>query len=143
LKTVLAATNPRAFYAYARTKQVPLDIKAEDPDYDAFALAASRGIISHQAEFDPDGHINREELAVWAIKGLGYDNIARIKNPIGTPVQDAGKISPDRRNYVGLAHGLGILTPDAQNNLRPQDMVSRAEMAITASRILALAPSGY
>ena len=143
LKTVLAATNPRAFYAYARTKQVPLDIKAEDPDYDAFALAASRGIISHQAEFDPDGHINREELAVWAIKGLGYDNIARIKNSIGTPVQDAGKISPDRRNYVGLAHGLGILTPDAQNNLRPQDMVSRAEMAITASRILALAPSGY
>jgi hypothetical protein len=144
LKAILAATNPRAYYSYARSKQVELDdIKAEDPDYETFALAANRGIISPRGQFNPDGYINREELAVWVIKSLGYDNIAQIKNPIITPVKDAGKISPNRYNYVGLAHGLGIITQDAQNNLRPLDKVSRAEMAMTASRILALAPSGY
>ncbi|NLX02478.1 MAG: S-layer homology domain-containing protein [Syntrophomonadaceae bacterium] len=144
LKAVLAATNPRAYYSYARSKQIELDdIKAEDPDYKTFALAASRGIISPRANFNPDGYINREELAVWVIKSLGYDNIAQIKNPITTPVKDAGKISTNRYNYVGLAYGLGIITPDGNNNLRSLDKVSRAEMAIMASRILALAPSGY
>lgn len=144
LKAVLAATNPRAYYSYARSKQIELDdIKAEDPDYETFALAASRGIIPPWGQFDPDGYINREELAVWVIKSLGYDNIAQIKNPITTPVKDAGKISANRYNYVGLAYGLGIITPDGNNNLRSLDKVSRAEMAIMASRILALAPSGY
>ncbi|MGI6435266.1 MAG: S-layer homology domain-containing protein [Syntrophomonadaceae bacterium] len=77
------------------------------------------------------------------IKGLDYDNIAQIKNPITTPVKDAAKISPELYNYVGLAYGLGIITPDAQNNFRPLDKVTRAEMAIMTSRILAQAASGY
>ncbi len=144
LKAVLTSTNSRAYYSYARSKQVELvDIKADDPDYETFALAANRGIISPRGQFNPEGYINREELAVWVIKSLGYDNIAQIKNPITTPVKDAGKISANRYNYVGLAYGLGIITPDEKNNLRPLDKVSRAELAMIASRILALAPSGY
>jgi hypothetical protein len=144
LKAVLTSTNSRAYYSYARSKQVELvDIKADDPDYETFALAANRGIISPRGQFNPEGYINREELAVWVIKSLGYDNIAQIKNPITTPVKDAGKISPNRYNYVGLAYGLGIITPDEKNNLRSLDKVSRAEMAVIAGRILALAPSGY
>jgi hypothetical protein len=144
LKTVLVATNPRAYYSYAHGKEVQFDdITKEDPDLESFALAASRGIISAQGRFDPEGYIHREELAAWVIKGLGYDNIAQIKNPITTPVKDAGRISPELQNYVGLAYGLGIIIPDAQNNLRPVDKVTRAEMAIMAGRIVAQAASGY
>ena len=144
LKAILAATNPRAYYSYAHGRQVELEnIKADDPDYETFALAASRGIISPGEKINPEGDINREELAVWVIKSLGWDNIARIKNTITTPVKDAAKISSNRINYAGLVYGLGIITPDDQNNIRPLDKVTQAEMAIIASRILALAPSGY
>jgi len=144
LKAVLAATNPRAHYSYTHGGQVQLeDIKADDPDYETFALAASRGIISPGEKINPEGNINREELAVWVIKSLGWDSIAQIKNTITTPVKDAAKISFNRINYAGLAYGLGIITPDDQNNLRPLDKTTQAEMAIIASRILALTPSGY
>ena len=81
LKAVLTSTNPRAYYSYARSKQVELvDIKADDPDYETFALAANRELFP-RGQFNPEGYINREELAVWVIKSLGYDNIAQIKTP--------------------------------------------------------------
>ncbi|MGI6435265.1 MAG: hypothetical protein ACOX0F_07890 [Syntrophomonadaceae bacterium] len=47
LKAVLVATNPRAYYSYARGKEVQLDdITKEDPDLESFALAVKPGNYS-------------------------------------------------------------------------------------------------
>jgi hypothetical protein len=59
-----------------------------------------------------------------------------MPNKIETPCKDDYLIHPDQRNAVGIAHGLGLLTLDADGNFRPQDLCTWAEIATIMPRLM-------
>jgi len=98
--------------------------------------AIEKGIISNQGKFNPDQQISREEMAVWLVNCLGYQDIARMKNQISVPFQDISQISDDKLNYVGLVSGLGLMDANAEQKFRPNDPLTLAEMAIIGSKMI-------
>lgn len=136
LKILVLATNPRDYYGDGQQIELALnDIAEADPDLSIFKQAIQRDIIPNSGDFLPEQALSREDLAIWLVNSLGYREIGEITNRIETPFQDAGQISAHKSNYVGLASGLGLLTPDANGNFRPQERVTWAQMASTAGRL--------
>lgn len=141
LKVLVAATNPRVRFGDELNAEVKLsDINNNDPDWPIFKLAVNRGIIPGEGKFNPEGSMSREELAVWLINALGYQDIAQMSNRIETPVKDNVRISPDKLNYAGLAYGMGLMSPDQSGYWRPQENITWAQMAVIATRLVPRAP---
>lgn len=133
---VLVATMTRQNYGDNTDVSLAFtDIKSSDPDIEVFKRAVKEGVIPNQGKFEPDKAISREDLAVWLVNSLGYQEIAGLKNRIATPFQDADKIATDKANCVGLVDGLGILKADANQCFRPQAAITWAEMASLATRL--------
>ncbi len=136
LKVLVVATNPRDYREDEQQIEVSLaDIPQDDPDLSVFKLAIQRGIIPSAGAFLPDQPLSREDLAIWLVNSLGFQEIAEMPNRIDTPFRDVGQISANKPNYVGLVSGLGLLTPDSAGNFRPQEEVSWAQMALVAGRL--------
>jgi len=87
--------------------------------------------------------MSREDLAVWLVNSLGYQEVAAIKNRIDTPFKDADQIAPDKANYVGVVEGLRLLRVDASQCFHPQDAIKWAEMANVATCLATRTRSGY
>ncbi|CFX17044.1 S-layer homology domain [Syntrophomonas zehnderi OL-4] len=135
LKTLMASIQPNYYSSDLKISLALKDINVNDPDEVFLQKAVRKGVIKNQGYFDPDKIISREELAVWLVNCLDYQDVARMKNQISNPYKDADRISKDKTNYVGLVDGLGLLTADANQNFRPQDAVSWAELAVTSTRL--------
>jgi hypothetical protein len=58
-----------------------------------------------------------------------------MKQEIEIPFKDANSISGDKKNYVGIVNGLGLMTADESSCFRPQDSVSWAELATVSLRL--------
>lgn len=138
MRIIMAAIQPNY---YSNDQDISLafsDIQANDPDRTVLQKAVRRGIISNQGKFKPDQNISREEMAVWLVNALSYQDIARMKNSIAVPFKDAGQITKDKLNFVGLADGLGMLAADTDQSFRPQDDVSWAEIAMASTKLAAI-----
>lgn len=138
LKILMASIQPNYYSSDQDINLAYTDIKADDPDRIFFQKAVRKGVIKNQGNFNPEQVISREDLAVWLVNCLDYQEIARMKNQISTPYKDAEQITKDKSNYVGLVDGLGLLTADANLNFRPQDAVSWAELAATSTRLVTM-----
>lgn len=112
------------------------DLNKDDPNLNIFKQAVSSGIIGNEGSLEPDNSLSREDLAAWIANMLGYKKIAAMPNKIETPCNDAKLISPEKVNAVGIANGLGLLTPDANGNIRPQDKCTWAELATIMPRLI-------
>jgi len=144
LKVLVIATNPWVRYGEEQPVEIKLsDIGSNDSDLAFFKLAVKRGIIPGEGKFNPQSSMSREELAVWLINSLGYQEIALMSNHIETPVKDKARISPDKQNYVGLAYGLGLMNPDQNGYWYPQQNVNWAQMAVIAGHLAYRVSEGY
>lgn len=119
------------------------DIKGSYTDAEVLKKAIKAAIIPNQGKFDPDKTMSREDLAVWLVNSLGYQEVAAIKNRIDTPFRDAEQIAQDKANYVGLVEGLGLLGTDENKYFHPQAAITWAEMANVATRLASRTYSGY
>jgi hypothetical protein len=141
---LVIATNPWVRYGEEQPVEIKLsDIGSNDSDLAFFKLAVKRGIIPGEGKFNPQSSMSREELAVWLINSLGYQEIALMSNHIETPVKDKARISPDKQNYVGLAYGLGLMNPDQNGYWYPQQNVNWAQMAVIAGHLAYRVSEGY
>lgn len=138
LKVLVRATGSRYYSDDQDIELLFTDIQDNDPDYKLIQKAVKEGILPNQGSLHPDAPINREELAIWLVNSLNYQDVAAIKNRIATSYADADKISPDKANYVGLAEGLGLLQIDENNCFRPQANVTWVDMANAAARLTTL-----
>lgn len=128
---VLTSAISKSYY-YNNDKAVELnfsDIGENDPDNGALLIAIKNDILTNEGQFMPNKLLSRETLAAWICKSLGYQEIAQMKHEIENPFKDTGSISGDKKNYVGIANGLGIMTADKNGNFRPQAAVSWAELS--------------
>jgi serine protease AprX len=89
-------------------------------------------------QFRPDERASRLAAAVALVRaaGLQADADAQKLQPLG--VSDAGAIPAELRGYVSVALARGLLTADG-GSFRPQDSLSRAELAHAMAALMRLA----
>ena len=119
------------------------DINSNDPDAQVLQQAITEAVLPNQGQFNPDIIMSREDLAVWLVNSLGYQDVATMKNRIDIPYKDADQIAPDKTNYVGLVQGLGLLGVDENRCFNPQAAITWAEMASVATQLATRAHAGY
>ena len=89
--------------------------------------------------FDPSAPASREQLAVWVVRALNGEQLARGWQ--GTlPFRDADAVT--RSGHVALAAARGIVTGYPDGTFRPNGTATRAETVAMIERALQLPPFG-
>jgi hypothetical protein len=73
--------------------------------------------------------LNRLDAAKFTIQILNYEKVAQIKGIYNIDFKDKAFLSEESMGYAALAHGLGLVKADANNEFRPTASLTRAEAA--------------
>ncbi len=119
------------------------DVPAARADAPYIAWAASKGITSGVGgdRFDPDATVTREQLCTFLYryialrdKGLA-DTAKKAAAARNYDFRDASAISSWARDSVQAIAALGLVQGSGQDNFRPQDTATRAEMSAILLRL--------
>ncbi|KJS15415.1 MAG: hypothetical protein VR69_13330 [Peptococcaceae bacterium BRH_c4b] len=100
-------------------------------------LALATGILEKGMSFNPEGGVNRLQMARLLINAKGYGKLARLPELFNLSVGDATSVPKDYRGYVAAVVGLGIM-PAESGKFAPAKMVTRGEAATMLVRMLKL-----
>lgn len=84
--------------------------------------------------FDPDGEVDREEMAELIVRALGYNTLAKYEQLFNIPFSDVGAI--ENKGQAAIVAGLKIMNPDDKGQFNPDRLVTRAESATAFFRFL-------
>lgn len=97
--------------------------------YSEYVQAAyEAGLVQGRSatQFDPEGYITREEMAVLIVRTLQYMGIAST-NPTVDSYTDLDQIASWARDAVNEATALGLLNGKEHNQFDPKGLLTRAE----------------
>jgi hypothetical protein len=111
------------------------DVSADSAYFPYIESAVDANIIdsTSSSTFNPNGTINRDEIAQLIVRALGYDKLAEYSDLFKLDLKDAAQIK--HKGQVAIVVALGILTASNGSFMPAQD-VSRAQAAIAFSRYL-------
>ena len=132
--TAQAATNNIFNRA---TRIVFPDVMPTRPEYNHI-MAAYRSGLAHgrvDGNFHIDQPITREEAISILVRGIGLNNVAMNPTPV-TAFADSLQISDWANRDIAAALELGLIVGDANGNLSPRDIISKAEGAALINRFI-------
>ncbi len=88
------------------------------------------------AIFAPDAEITREQVAVILVRYLRIRGIAMEQKESTAEFADSEQISAWAREAVQIMQSLGLFTGRSDNKFMPKDPITRAEIAVIASRLV-------
>ncbi len=97
--------------------------------------AINVGLILPGENVDLSKALTREDLAVFAVRAMGYEKVASLPGIYQLPVTDAAQVSPERVGHVAITIGLKVMV-GSSNTFRPQNVTSKAEAAVVLVRLL-------
>lgn len=139
LQSLVVASNSRS-YLQSPAGDIKVhysDLEEVSPDLGFVKCAVQRGMIPAQGRLELDRPITRAELAVWAVKLLGYAGVEKMSTNFALPFTDREQLEPAQANCVAVAYGLGLMTADSQGTFRPREPASQADLALLTSRVAA------
>jgi len=135
--------NPKAnikqkefLYLLLKAKAYYYDISDQDKDFieKLYKYLINEKIVV-EGEKSPESVVTKEEAAKFAIRALGYEKVANLKDIYKLSFKDANKISPELVGHVALSTGLGILEPEGEN-LNPKANMTREQAAVVIYNLL-------
>ena len=111
------------------------DVSKDSAYFPYIESAVDSNIIdaNSSAAFNPNGTIDRDEIAQLIVRALGYDKLAAYSDIFKLDLKDAAQIK--NKGQVAIVVGLGILTA-TNGSFLPEQEVTRAQAAIAFSRYL-------
>ncbi|MHA6480726.1 S-layer homology domain-containing protein [Paenibacillus sp. strain BS8-2] len=94
---------------------------------------AARHVVTgvSKTDFAPDRSVTRAEFAVMAARALGLEpNIGQTFDDVESDAWYAG--------YIGSLYAAGIVSGDTTGAFRPNDLITREEMAVLLARAIGL-----
>lgn len=82
--------------------------------------------------------IEREKMAAFVIRALGFDKVACLHDIYQTSAKDADKIDKNYKGHVVIANGLKLISEDNNKCLNPKKLATRAQAAAVLVRMLKL-----
>ena len=147
--TQMNFTAPKNVYVYSEnaknstkyTIEVKIDdgftdVKPGDWFYSYVMDAVSRGIIIGNGDgtFGPHTNVTRAQFATMMARVDGFDKNAEYTNPFS----DMQGITGETLNAIAYCADKGYITGDGDTTFRPNDTISRQEMAVIISRVMKL-----
>lgn len=99
--------------------------------------ALAMGILEKDMSLNPEGGVDRLQMARLLINAKGYGKLARLPEIFNLSVADAAAVPGDYRGYVAAVVGLGIMTNE-DGKFVPAQNVTRGEAATMLVRMLKL-----
>ncbi|MDI3480433.1 MAG: hypothetical protein PWQ97_88 [Tepidanaerobacteraceae bacterium] len=105
--------------------------------YYYIALAVEKGLVEPDElkGFNPNAAAKRYEVARLVVRALGKEDEAQEHMKDKLPFKDANAVPKDAVGYVYVITDLGLMKGDDRGLFKPQEPISRAEMAVLASRL--------
>lgn len=95
--------------------------------------AADKGIVGK--DFNADSVVTREDMAVMLLNYMNYAKADYSKDIASVKLADSDMISDYAVEAVNTLVSNGILSADAENNIKPEDGITRAEFASLVKNI--------
>ncbi|MBO9605974.1 MAG: S-layer homology domain-containing protein [Paenibacillaceae bacterium] len=138
IKMLITAMNGGNFYAqaYGASRKASFADVANGSAYFSYVEAAVDNNIIDKTDtsFNPEGTMNRDELAQLIVRALGYNKLAELDGLFNLNVSDADNVT--NKGHVAIALKLGILTSGDDGAFAPKSVVSRAVAATAFTRYL-------
>ena len=108
-----------------------------DDAYYYIALAVEKGLIKAEElrGFNPNAPAKRYEVARYIVRALDLESQAQKHMKEKLPFKDANAIPKDAVGYVYVMLDLGLMKGDDNNRFKPNDPITRAEMAVMLNRL--------
>jgi len=141
IEAIIMALRVMGWEEEAKRTKVNDDIKklnlSWDDAYYYIALAVEKGLIKAEElrGFNPNAPAKRYEVARYIVRALGLEKEARNHMKEKLPFKDANAIPKDAVGYVYVMYDLGLMKGDDQNRFKPNDPITRAEMAVMLNRL--------
>lgn len=105
--------------------------------YYYIALAVQKGLVKPEElrNFNPNAPAKRYEVAKYVVRALGKEDEAREHMKDKLPFKDANAIPKDAVGYVYVITDLGLMKGDDKGLFKPQNPITRAEMAVLVNRL--------
>lgn len=103
-----------------------LDQESEDQLYDT---AYSRGLLT-RGQRSPGKAVTRLEFLKTMLVSSAYGKAAQLQGIYKTSFTDTASVPAADLGYVAIGQALGIISGNGQNELRPNDTLSRQDAAI-------------
>lgn len=123
------------WYGQENEQQTYENIDPKHAYYKVIERAVEAGIlVPDSTKFDVDSPITREELAVWYIRVLGFEQAAKNGQIFKLDFEDANKVQKKYTGYVALANSLELLQTE-NKQFNPAREVTYAELAVSTIRL--------
>lgn len=101
------------------------------------ALAVEKGLIKPEElkGFNPNTPAKRYEVARYIVRALDMEDEAKKHMKEKLPFKDASAIPKDAIGYVYVMLDLELMKGDNNNKFKPQEPITRAEMAVMLNRL--------
>ncbi|NIK71098.1 S-layer homology domain-containing protein [Paenibacillus sp. BK720] len=110
------------------------DVGTKNQYYAYVESALQQNLIDiGDGSFNPDGKVDREEMAELIVRALGYNSLANYDNLFNVSFKDADKT--EKKGQAAIVVGLKIMTLSG-GNFQPAKQVSRAEASAAFFRFL-------
>lgn len=110
------------------------DVAADSGFYKYVETALAENLIDiGDGSFNPEGKVNREEMAELIVRALGYNPLANYEGLFRTTFSDSASV--ERKGQAAIVVGLGIMSLN-DGKFEPDRLVTRAEAAAAFFRYL-------
>ncbi|MBJ6361375.1 S-layer homology domain-containing protein [Paenibacillus sp. GCM10012307] len=133
---VLSMNGGGGYRPYLAAEKASFSDVSTDSSYFLYVedALANNLIDRGDGSFNPEGKVDREEMAELIVRALGYNTLADHENLFKINFSDAAKLK--KKGQAAIVAGLGIMSADSKGNFKPQGQVSRAEAATAFFRFL-------
>ena len=107
------------------------DVPASAWYYDAVETAKAHGAVTDTGVFRPDADITREEMAVWLVGALGYQDLAAQNEDLTIQFTDV----TDNKGAIAMAYDFGIIEGKSRTSFAPDEPATREEAAAMMMRL--------
>jgi len=101
-------------------------IISEKFDYTRYYQRADNNGIVKKEERAPESEIDRMDAVVMLVRAIGAEDIAELETIFVPTFADV----TDKKGYVAILNGMGVINGDGNGNFNPDHKLSRADAAI-------------
>lgn len=129
--------SPTKQTRYSSFEEYYTDVNKNHPYYEYISRTAASGVIEGTTKnrFGPDEYLTKAQAAAIIVRAIGMDNSSIVSATV-TPFADDENIQPWAKRSLNIAHKMGIITGNENNEAEPDKMLTRAECATMINRFI-------
>jgi hypothetical protein len=122
---------------YNSFEQYYTDVDKNHPYYEYISRTAISGVMEGTSKnrFGPDEYLTKAQAAAIIVRALGLESLSNVSSSTTTFADDA-RIQLWAKKPINIAHRMGLVKGNENNEIEPDKMLTRAECAAIINRFV-------